>query len=113
VSHFTIRVNTSAQLASITISGSISGAKAEIEDVKTDFFGGKKVQVFKNHSGGSFDLGYTFPAEGRSRVGLLAQLKIKFLEKGQCTINLSNVSAAAKDQKSVELTAHDAEIEVY
>lgn len=113
VSHFTIRVNTSAQLASLSISGSISGAKAEIEDVKTDFFGGRKVQVFKNHSGGSFDLGYTFSAEGRTRAGLVAQLKIKFLEKGQCTINLSNVSAAGKDQKPVELTSFDAEIEVY
>lgn len=113
VSHFTIRVNTSEQLASLTISGSISGAKAEIEDVKTDFFGGQKIQVFKNHSGGSFDLGYTFPAEGRSRAGLVAQLKIKFLEKGQCTINLSNVSAAAKDQKSIDITPFNAEIEVY
>jgi general secretion pathway protein D len=112
VSHFTIRVNTGETLTSLSISGSVSGAKAEIEDVKTDFFGGKKVQVFKNSSGSSFDLGYTFP-EGGTKAGLVAQLKIKFHEKGQCTINISSVSAAAKDQKSIDLTPFNAEIEVY
>jgi general secretion pathway protein D len=109
---FTIRVNTGAELASLTFSGSVSGAKAEIEDVKADFFGSSKVQVFKNFSGNSFDLGYTF-TEGSTRGGLVAQLKIKFLEKGSCNITISSVNAAAKDQKPVELNTFGAEIEVY
>jgi general secretion pathway protein D len=54
---FTLRVNTSAKLASLSISGSVSGGEANIEEAKTDnFFGGQKVQVLANTSGTSFDI---------------------------------------------------------
>jgi general secretion pathway protein D len=110
---FTLRVNTSAKLASLSISGSVSGGEANIEEAKTEsFFGGQKVQVLANTSGTSFDLGYTFPESMRS-IGVVAQLRIKFSEKGNYTISLGNISALSRDRQSVELTGTTAEIEVY
>ena len=110
--YFTLRVNTPAKLTSLALSGSVSGGNATIEEVKTDFFGGQKVQVFSNSSGSSFDLGYTFPEDTRT-VNVIAQLKIKFTEKGNYTINIGSVNAVATDRQAVELTALPAEIEVY
>ncbi|MGD2085291.1 MAG: tetratricopeptide repeat protein [Candidatus Aminicenantes bacterium] len=110
---FTLRVNTRAKLASLSISGSVSGGEANIEEAKTDnFFGGQKVQVLANTSGTSFDLGYTFPDSLRS-IGVVAQLRIKFSEKGNYTINLGSISAMSTDRQSVDLTGTTAEIEVY
>jgi type II secretory pathway component GspD/PulD (secretin) len=110
---FTLRVNTSAKLASLSISGSVSGGEANIEEAKTDnFFGGQKVQVLANTSGTSFDLGYTFPESLRT-IGVVAQLRIKFSEKGNYTISLGNISAMSRERQSVELTGTTAEIEVY
>ena len=112
VSYFTLRLATNKNLSSLSISGSISGPKATIEDVKTDFFGRRKVDVLKNTSENSFDLGYSFPPEGM-KSNVVAQLKIKFLEKGEYNINLSTVSAISTDRQSVELVGTSAEIEVY
>jgi hypothetical protein len=110
--YFSIRVNTGAQLVSLAFSGSVSGPKANIEELKTDFFGGKNVQVMKNSSGGSFDLGFTFP-DDRGGITMVAQLRIKFQEKGNYTINITGVNALTKDRKSVDLIPIPAEIEVY
>ena len=110
---FTLRVNTRTKLASLSISGSVSGGEANIEEAKTEgFFGGQKVQVLANTSGTSFDLGYTFPESLRT-IGVVAQLRIKFSEKGNYTINLGSISAMSRDRQSVELTGTTAEIEVY
>jgi general secretion pathway protein D len=109
---FTLRVNTSARLASLSISGSISGGEANIEEAKTNFFGSQKVDVLANASGTSFDFGYTFPETMRS-VGMVAQLKIKFSEKGKYTISLGSINAISRDRQSVELTGTTAEVEVY
>jgi general secretion pathway protein D len=112
-SYFTIRVNTGKQLASLSIGGSISGASAKLEEVKTDFFGGQKVDVLKSSSDSSFDLGYSFPEKGRTRVNVVAQLKIKFQEKGNYTISLNSINAVTKERQSVPLNGSTAEIEVY
>ena len=110
---FTLRVATSAQLASLSISGSISGGEAAIEEAQTEnFFGGQKVQVLANTSGSSFDLGYTFP-ESLKSIGVVSQLRIKFTGKGNYTISLGNISAIARDRQSVPLVGTTAEIEVY
>ena len=113
VSYFTLRVNSASEISSLSISGSVSGAKAEIEELKTEFFGPKdNAKVLKNTSGDSFDLGYTF--ENRPiRNNVVAQLKIKFLEKGSYTLSLSSVNAFSKDRKQIDLATSSAEIEVY
>jgi general secretion pathway protein D len=110
--YFTLRVNTPSRLTSLAVSGSVSGGNAVIEEVKTDFFGGQKVQVFSNFSGSSFDLGYTFTEETRA-VNVIAQLKIKFTEKGNYTINIGSINAVATDRQAVELNGMPAEVEVY
>ena len=112
VSYFTLRVNTTAALASLSISGSVSGGNAVIEEAKTDFFGSQKVQVLSNVSGASFDFGYSFP-ETMKTVNVVAQLKMKFTEKGNYTISLSNVSGISQDRQNVGLSGTTAEIEVY
>lgn len=110
--YFTLRLNSSSKLASLSISGSISGGEANIEEAKTDFFGSQKVQVLSNASGTSFDFGYTFPETVKS-VNVVAQLKIKFSAKGNYTISLGSLSATSKDRQAVDLTGNKAEIEVY
>ncbi|MCP4157570.1 MAG: type II and III secretion system protein, partial [bacterium] len=113
VSYFTIRLNAGQDISSLAVGGSISGAKAEIQQLKVDYFGGKDdVKTMKNSSGDSFDLGYSFTGKP-IKNSILAQLKIKFLEKGQYTISISNASGMSKDGKSVDLTTNSAEVEVY
>lgn len=112
LTYFTIRLNSTKEISSLSIGGSISGGSAEIEELKTDFFGGKNVKVLKNHSGDSFDAGYTFePKPIRSSV--LAQLKVKFTEAGNYTLSISSVSAYDKNRQQVNLNTSEAKIEVY
>lgn len=110
---FTVKVTSSADFKSLSLSGSISGGNVSIEDLKTEFFSGQKVQVLKNHSGSSFDLGYTFSEEGKARVNTVAQMRIKFTEKGTYTISITSASASDKNNQSIELTTVDSEVEVY
>jgi type II secretory pathway component GspD/PulD (secretin) len=113
VSYFTLRVNSRTEITSLSIGGSVSGANAEIQELKTDFFGkSDDTSVLKNTSGDSFDIGYTFTARP-IRSNVVAQLKIKFLEKGNYTISINSVSAYGKERQQVELTTTSAEIEVY
>ena len=111
-SYFTVRMSTNQNISTLSLSGSISGGKATIEELKTDFFKSDKIKVLQNFSGDSFDLGYSF-LNGTPKNSVLAQLKIKFLEKGDYSIALSNVSAYNKDRKQIGLTTSSAEIEVY
>jgi general secretion pathway protein D len=110
--YFTIRVNTAAPIISLAFSGSVSGPKAVIDELKTDFFGNRNVQVLKNFSGTSFDIGLSIP-DDRGGIGLVGQLKVKFQERGNYTISFGGVTAQTKDRKAVDLTASPAEIEVY
>jgi len=113
VSYFTLRVNSASDISSLSLGGSVSGGRAEIEELKTEFFGAKdNAKVLKNMSGDSFDLGYTFETRP-IKNNVIAQLKIKFLEKGNYTLSLSSVSAFSKDRKQIDLTTSSAEIEVY
>ncbi len=113
VTHITLRLSASTDISSLSVSGSISGPKAEIEEVKTEFFrNNEDVKVLKSASGDSFDLGYTFTGKP-IKNSLLAQLKVKFLEKGTYTISVGSATAYGKDRNQVELTTNTSEIEVY
>lgn len=111
-STFSIRLNASEPLSTLSISGSVMGGKASIEETKTDFFNKEKVRVLQNVSAESFDLGYSF-VDNSGKSGVLAQLKIKFMEKGKYTININNVTAYSKDRKQVTLNTSSAEVEVF
>ena len=111
-SYFTIRLSTTRNVTSLSISGSVSGGKATIEQLKTDFFNKDKTKVLKNHTDDSFDLGYSFLDES-ARNNVLAQLKIKFLEKGEYTININSVNAYSKERRQIEIKTTSAEVHVY
>ncbi len=111
-SYFTIRVNSSTVLSSFSASGSVSGGKATIEELRTDFIKAKDVKVFQNYSGDSFDVGFSnLPDSARSSV--IGQLKIKFDEKGKYTLSLDNINAISRDNQPVTFDSDTAEIEVY
>ncbi len=107
---FTLRVNSSVDIASLNVSGSVDGPKAIIEEVKTDFLKGS-VKVFKNFSGNSFDIGLS-NLDKRSRSSIIGQVKVKFLEKGNYVLKIDNTTAMTRDGKAVEYEALPAKIEV-
>jgi type II secretory pathway component GspD/PulD (secretin) len=109
---FSIRLNSSDSLSSLSVAGSISGGDVSIEELKTDFFSSDKVKVLKNFSGSSFDLGYSF-VSGSAPGTILAQLKAKFTGKGKYTISINSVTGYTKGRKQVELQTSTAEVEVF
>jgi len=111
-SFFTIRLNSALPVANLTISGNVRGGKAVIEEVKTDVIRGPELKVFQNFAGESFDIGYSNVPE-TARTGVLAQMKIKFTQPGKYTVAIDNINATSKEGTQVEITASNAEVEVY
>lgn len=110
--YFTIRVSTGAMLNALALGGTVSGPKAVVEEVKTDFFAGRSVQVIKNFSGSNFDLAYSV-SDDRASLSVVAQIKVRFQEKGNYSISLGGITASTKEKKSVDLNGIPAEVEVY
>lgn len=109
---FTIRINSNSEISSLSIGGSVSGNKAVIGEVKTDFFKKDDVKILKNYSNNSFDLGYSFLDKPMKR-GILAQIKIKFAEKGKYIFTINSINAYSKDRKQITIESSPVEIEVY
>lgn len=110
--YFTLRLNSSAEISTLSIGGSVSGGNAVIEEVATEFFKDDDVRILKDFKGNSFDLGYSFVNRAATNT-MLAQIKVKFLEKGNFSINLDGISAYSKDREKIEISALPAEAEVY
>lgn len=107
---FSIKLRSTSEIESLSFNGSVSGGNATIEELNGKVAKGAK--VLQNHSGESFDLGYTF--EGRTvRNTQLASLKVKFTEKGNYTVSIGSVTAYSKDKKMITLNGTTSEIEVY
>lgn len=107
---FSIQLRSTSEIESLSFNGSVSGGSAVIEELNGKIAKGAK--VMQNHSGDSFDLGYTF--EGRTvRNAQLAAMKIKFTEPGNYTVSIGSVTAYSKDKKMITLTGSTSEIEVY
>lgn len=109
---FTIRINSNSEISSLSIGGSVSGNKAVIGEVKTDFFKKDDVKILKNYSNNSFDLGYSFLDKPVKR-SILAQIKIKFAEKGKYIFTINSINAYSKDRKQITIESSPVEIEVY
>jgi type II secretory pathway component GspD/PulD (secretin) len=109
---FTIRMNSNSEISSLSIGGTVSGSKAVIDEVRTDFFESDNVKILKNYSGNSFDLGYSFLGKPVKR-SILAQIKIKFSEKGKYIFTINSINAYSKDRKQITIESSPAEIEVY
>ncbi len=107
---FSIQLRSTSEIESVSFNGSISGGSSEITELNGKVAKGAK--VLQNHSGDSFDLGYTF--EGRTvRNAQLASLKVKFAEPGNYTVSIGSVTAYSKEKKMIALTGTTSEIEVY
>ncbi len=105
---FTVRFNSTEDIESLNFVGTIDGGKVEIENVRTSFFQkSKEISVFDNVSGNSFTLGYTFNKKNM-KGNTLAQLKIKFLEKGEYRINFANINCTSKSKSAVNMEGNSA-----
>ncbi len=109
---FTIRLNSQTEISTLSIGGSISGGNVVVDELKTDFFKNDDVRMLKDFSSSSFDIGYSF-FEKPVKNTILAQLKIRFLEKGDYTITIDDVTAYSKDKRQVEIKTSSSEVQVY
>jgi hypothetical protein len=110
---FTIRLSSANQpLSSLSIGGSVGEGKAVVEALRTDFLDSSNVRVLKNFSGNSFDLGFSFDT-GSSGTTVLAQLNVKFLERGSFTIKFHTVNGYGKDRRQIQIRSTSATVEVY
>jgi general secretion pathway protein D len=110
--YFTLRLSSRSEISTLSVGGSISGGSVQIEEVSTEFFKGDDVRILKDFKGNSFDLGYSFFNKAVSNT-VLAQIKVKFLQKGKYSVNLNGISAYSKDRERIDITASSAEAEVY
>ena len=110
--YFTLRANSVTEIANLALSGSVLGGRAEILEVKTDFAGSNNSKILKNISGDAFDLGFNYE-DNPIKSSTIAQLKIRFLQKGSYSLSLSNITAYNKDRKQIDLTSNSAEIEIF
>ncbi len=109
---FTLRFNSKEDIESLNMTGSIDGGRVEIENIRTSFFQkSKEVSVFDNVSGNSFTLGYTFQKKNM-KGSTLAQIKVKFLEKGEYKINFGSINCTTKNKSTVSMDGNTATIEV-
>lgn len=109
---FTIRLNSQTEISTLSIGGSISGGNVIVDELKTDFFKNDDVRMLKDFSSSSFDIGYSF-FEKPVKNTILAQLKIRFLEKGDYTITIDDVRAYSKNKRQVEIKTSSSEVQVY
>ncbi len=107
---FAIRLNSTVDIASVSVSGSVDGPKAVIEELRNDGLR-EPIKVFKNFSGTSYDIGLS-NLDSSSRSMAIAQLKIKFLEKGSYVLKIENASALTPDGKPVEFETNSVDIVV-
>ncbi|HUU05815.1 MAG TPA: FecR domain-containing protein [Patescibacteria group bacterium] len=111
---FSLRIHSETQLASLSLSGSLSGGNCEIVEVKTDSLNEKEVKVLKNISGNSFDLGLSFGMDSiQALASAFVQLKIKFMSKGKYILNIGNINAYDSKRSKVEIAGASCPIDVY
>ena len=111
---FSLRIHSKTPLASLSLSGSLSGGNCEIIEIKTDALNEKDVKVLKNISGNTFDMGLSFgPDSVQTLAAAFVQLKIKFMSKGKYILNIGSVNAYDAKRNKVEIAGATCPIEVY
>jgi len=108
---FSIRMNSSSNVSTLSVSGNIEGGRIEIEELNTDAIKDDKVKILQNYSGSSFDIGFSFFDRPR-KSGNLGKIKVKFLEKGVYKIRLSNIFASF-ERKPLKLKGTETIVTVY
>jgi len=111
---FSLRIHSETQLASLSLSGALSGGNCEIVEVKTDSLNEKEVKILKNISGNSFDMGLSFTTNSvQTLAAAFIQLKIKFMSKGKYILNIGDINAYDNKRNKVEITGASCPIDVY
>ncbi len=108
---FSIRISSGSDVSTLSISGNIEGGRSVIEELNTDSIKDDKVKILKNHSGSTFDIGFSF-FDRPVRSGNLVRFKVKFLEKGEYKIKFSNIFASF-ERKPVKLNGSETFVTVY
>ncbi|MCK5220569.1 MAG: hypothetical protein KAR14_03240, partial [Candidatus Aminicenantes bacterium] len=57
---FSFRMSSDLKVSTLSLSGNVEGGRIEIEELNTDAIKDDKVKILQNHSGSSFDIGYSF-----------------------------------------------------
>jgi len=110
---FSLRVQAEPSLASLSISGAVSGGDCEITEVRTDTLSEKDVKVLKNFSGNAFDIGLSFNNNsGQVLAASFIQLKIKFTRPGKYILNVGNINAYDAKRNRVEIAPASCPIDV-
>jgi hypothetical protein len=111
---FSLRIHSDTQLASLSLSGALSGGNCEIVEVKTDSLNEKEVKILKNISGNSFDMGLSFTTNSvQTLAAAFIQLKIKFMSKGKYILNIGDINAYDNKRNKVEIAGASCPIDVY
>jgi type II secretory pathway component GspD/PulD (secretin) len=111
---FTLGVVATKPLASLALSGGISGGSCEIVEIKTDALSAGDVKVLKNISGSNFDLGLSFNRDSAQALAAAAiQLKVKFTGKGKYVLRIGSVNAYDAQRNKLEIAGASCPIDVY
>lgn len=112
--YFSLRIHSGTPLASLSLSGTLSGGNGEIIEMKTDALNEKDVKVLKNIAGNTFDMGLSFSGDSvQTLAAAFVQLRIKFMSKGKYILNVGNVNAYDGKRNKVEISGAACPIEVY
>jgi hypothetical protein len=111
--YFTIRLNSEQDITTLAVGGAFSGGGGiVIEELKTDFFKSEDIKVLGNHTDDGFDIGFSF-FDQPQKSAILAQLKVKFTEKGTYNLAITQVSAYDENRQQIRLETSSSEIEVF
>jgi len=112
-SHLMVLASSDSELASISISGSISGAEVEIDELRTDFSDTNEASLLKNISGNSFDIGFSFAKPRRFSQTPLFQIKARFPKSGKAVLNLEQITAYSPSQLRIVFRPASSQVEIY
>lgn len=110
---FSLRLHAETPVASLSLSGDISGGPCEIVEMVTDSLNEKDVRILKNFSGNRFNLGLSFTGDSRQALAAATvQLKVRFTAKGRYILSIPDVSAYDARRKRLQLAGVSCPIEV-
>jgi general secretion pathway protein D len=112
--YFSLRVQANSPLASLAVSGTLSGGPCEIVELRTGNLNESNVKMLKNVSANSFDLGLSFiTSSAQTLADALIQLKVKFASAGKFALNVGSVNAYDAKRNRVEIAGATCPIDVY
>ncbi len=111
---FALRLQAGTPIASLSLSGGISGGPCEIVEMTTDSLNEKDVKILKDFSGNRFNLGLSFTGDSlQALAAATVQLKVRFTAKGRYILSIPDVAAYDARRKQLQLAGASCLIDVY